>query len=198
LEIKWFSNLKMTSKLLVGFALVLAVNAALGLFCLQRLSVVHEAERDLAVLQIPSLQALTELRSSVNAHRRGPFEYVVAWKEGQRREAEKHLRDAAVGIQSAREKYGSLVSNAGERRLFKDIKNDLLQYLAVRQQTMGLARAPSRIGRSKRRSKPANLSADLLFGPEAHALGKVISTLQSAEDVNLRFGEAANRDSMAV
>src|SRR4029077_19377399 len=117
----WFSNRKLASKLFVGFALVLALNTALGLFCLKKLSVLHESEHDLALRQIPSLRALTDLRSSVNAHRRAQFEYLVAATDPQRQESRTHLHDAAAGIQSALEKYASFISDPDEQHIYEEI-----------------------------------------------------------------------------
>ncbi len=195
MELTWFSNRKMASKLFVGFAVMLAFNTALGLFCLKKFSEVHGAEHDLALRQIPSLRALTDLRSSVNAHRRAQFEYLVARTEGQRQESQTHLGDASEGIQSAQEKYGSLISDRDERRIFEEIKSDLAEYLTESKEAMNLARATNHTARTRRRSKPERLEADLLFGPEKNALGKTVSALQSAVALNLRLAETANRAS---
>ena len=194
----WFSNRRLASKLFVGFAVVLAFNTALGLFCLKKLSVVHESEHDLALRQIPSLRALTDLRSSVNAHRRAQFEYLVAATDSQRQESKTHLRDAAVGIQSALEKYSSFISDPDEQHIYEEVKDDLAQYLAVSQEAEDLASVPQHKARTRRRSKPERLVADLLFGPEMLALSKLVSALQSAVALNLRLAEAANLASTAL
>jgi methyl-accepting chemotaxis protein len=198
MELTWFSDRKLASKLFVGFAVVVALNTVLGLFCLKKLSVVHESEHDLALRQIPSLRALTDLRSNVNAHRRAQFEYLVAATDSQRQESKTHLRDAAAGIQSALEKYGSLISYPEEQRIYEEIKDDLAQYLAVSQEAVDLARVPQYKARTRRRSKPERLVADLLFGPEKIALSKLVSTLQSAVALNLRLAEAANHAGTAL
>ena len=193
MELTWFNHRKIASKLLMGFAVALALNAALGLFCVKKLSLVHGSEHDLAMRQLSSSRALADLRSSVNAHRRAQFEYLVARSQAQRQEAQSHLRDASAGIQSAAEKYGSLTLDREEQRVFEAMKDDLAQYLAISSEAMDLARLPHHHARTRRESKPERLQADLLFGPEKTALGKTISALQSAVTLNLRLAQTANQ-----
>ncbi len=199
----WFNNRKMAGKLFLGFAAVLAMNAALGVFCLRQLSVFHQAEHDLALRQIPSLRALTDLRAAVNAHRRAQFEYLVARTESEHRGAEKHLREASETIQSSQEKYGSLISDPEESRIFDEIKNDLAQYFEVSKQAMDMARTaspiPPKLKNKKRGSvKSEPLAADLLFGPEESSLRTAIAALQSAVALNLRLAEQSNQASTAL
>jgi len=179
---------------------VLALNVALGLFCLQRLALVRQMDHDLALRQTPALRVFADLRSSVNAHQHAQFEYLVARSEAQRQQSKKHLRNAAEAIQSARGEYGSLVSGPEEQRVFEEITDDLAQYLALSKETMDLAETPHRTARSIRsrgRPKADRLSADLLFGPESNALRKAVATLQSAVELNLRLAEAANHTTSA-
>ena len=193
MELGWFRNSKIASKIVFGFATALAINAAVGWFFLGRVSAERKSEQELALRQVLSSQILADLRSSVNAHRRARLECLVAHSEGQKRESEKHLRDAAHAMQSAQGKYGSLVSDAEGQRVFEEITIDLAHYLAVSQAAMETERGPSRKGGSQRRSNPDRLAADLLFGPEKNALAKLIAAVQSAEGLNLRKAEAAHR-----
>jgi methyl-accepting chemotaxis protein len=201
-ELEWFSDMKISVKLLIGFAAVLAINAAVGLFCLQRLAGAHQTQRDLTGRQIPGLRVLADLRSSVNAHRNAQLEYLVASSEAQRQEPLRHSRNAAEGIHSAQEQYGELVSDPEEKRLFEEMKDALAQYLAVSKLTTELGQAPHRTsrrkGRSRRRSKADSLTTDLLFGPEKNAFGRVTATLQSSVALNLRLAETANHSSSTL
>jgi CHASE3 domain sensor protein len=154
--LEWFDNRRMAAKLFLGFGAVLALNAVIGIFSLRKLSVVYDSEHDLALRQIPSLRALTDLRSSVNAHRRAQFEYLVARNQSERDECEMHLRDALRAIQSGQEKYQALISSPEEQQGFDVIKINLAEYLDVSQETMNRARA--RRHRSRRESEKRNRS----------------------------------------
>ncbi len=198
MELGWFSNRKMGSKLFLGFAGSLALNAAGWIVCLQKFSIVHEKGHELALLQIPCLQALADLRSQLNAHRRAQVEYLLASTEPRRSQSEKHLRAAVESIQSEQERYGSLISQAEERRAFDEIKNDLSQYLSASREAMELARVPRHKGRARRRSKSEKLAADLLYGPVSNDLAKTFAALQSAAALNLRLAESASRVDVAL
>ncbi|MGA8274093.1 MAG: methyl-accepting chemotaxis protein [Candidatus Sulfotelmatobacter sp.] len=187
----------MASKLFLGFAAVLTMNAAIGIFCLRKLSMVHDSEHDLALRQIPSLRALTDLRASVNAHRRAQFEYLVARTESERQESEKHLRESTESVKAGQEKYGSFLTDPEEIRHFEEIKDDLVQYLTVSQEAMRFAQAPRHKARRKRaQTEPS--AGDILFGEEKTALNRAVTDLQAAVASNLRLAEDANRASTAL
>ncbi len=206
---KWFSNRKMATKLFLGFAAVLAMNAAIGVFCLHRLSVVHDFDHDLALRQIPSLGALTDLGVAVNAHRRAQFEYLVARTDAEKEQSEKHLEEAAASADASEVRYGSLITNPEEQRMFEEIKESLVQYLEVSERAMKQARAPRRMaiakGKQKRKQKEREKRpqhepepADLLFGEEKILLNRTTVDLQAAVDLNLRLADEASRDSATL
>jgi methyl-accepting chemotaxis protein len=198
--LEWLSDMKITVKVFIGFASILSVNAAVGLFCLARLGVVHQTDQELSVRQIPTLWVLADLRSSINAHRQAQLEYLVARNEGQRQESQKHLHNAAVGVQSAKDQYGALASDPEERHLLEEMNDAVAQYLAVSKVTMDLGQAPHHKTRrkSKGRSKADRLTTDLLFGPEKNAFGKVMAALQSVLAFNLRLAEATKQSNSAL
>jgi methyl-accepting chemotaxis protein len=192
MEFRWFSNMKITAKVLIGFAAVLAVNATVGLFCLSRLEVVQRNHEEM-ILGVPTMKVLADLRSAVSAHWQAHLEYQVARSDGQRQEAKRHLHSAAQNIQAARERYGTLVSDPEQKHLFEEINDDLARYLALSKATLGIQEAPHHKSRRRGRLTGDRLTADLLLGPEKNALGKVTTALQSAFALDLRLAEGANR-----
>jgi methyl-accepting chemotaxis protein len=192
-EFDWFRNRKIGAKLFLGFAVALAINAMVGIVCLQKFSVLKERESGLTLRQIAPTQAIAELGSALNAHRRAQIEYLSAHTESQREQCEKHWREAAQGIHSARQKYGSLILESDERSVYEELGNGLSQYLSASNDAMEFARVPRRKGKSRRRSKSQRLAADLLYGTVSSDLNKTFAALQAATALNLRLAENTGR-----
>jgi methyl-accepting chemotaxis protein len=187
-----FSSRKISTKLFLSSLVALAVNAAVGIICLQKFSVMHEREQRAALRQIAPTQEIAELRSALYAYRRAQVEYLATHTESQRQQWEKHLREAAEAIQSAQEKYSSLISGDAERNGTDEIGNALSQYLSASHDAMEIARVPQHKGRSRRRSKSHKLAADLLEGPVASDLNKALAALKAATSMNLTLAESAS------
>ena len=191
MEFEWFSNRKISTKLFLSFLATLAINAAVGIVCLQKFSVTHEREQGLTLRQAAPAQAIAELRSALNAHRRAQIEYLAARTESQRQLWEKHLREAAKEIQSAQEQYSSLISGDDQRNGVDEIGNVLSQYLSASHDAMEITHVPQHRGKSRRRAKSEKLAADLLDGPVASDLNKAFAELNAATGLNLRLAESA-------
>jgi methyl-accepting chemotaxis protein len=196
-ELTWFAHRKTGSKFFIGFAALLALNAAIGLIIMRQFSAAHEKEPDFALKQIPTLQILADLRSSLNNHRRAQFELLAARVGPQREVAGKYLREAAESIQSAQEKYSILISDPEEHRVSDELNSDIGKYLTSSREATELLRLPNRRNRNRRRRRPKSdrLVADLLFGPEGSALHKALSDLQGAVALNLRIAESTKQTS---
>jgi hypothetical protein len=68
---KWYMNLKIGTKQLLGYLVLLALTDFLGLFALHGLGTVREQAAELAERRFPLTQALSELRP-------GMFQYRVS------------------------------------------------------------------------------------------------------------------------
>ena len=191
---RWFRDLTIAGKLGLAVAMVLAINAGSGLLGLQRLGAAHREEFDVGQSAVASGELLNELGSSVQMHWQAQCEYLAARSEAHREEARRHLVVARESIRSVKEKYGAVISDPEEQRLFGEFREALAQYLAIEQQTMELGREP-RLSRGRREAKPGRLAADLLFGPDRNAFAKAVSTLESLSRLGLRRAESAKQGS---
>jgi methyl-accepting chemotaxis protein len=189
-EFGWFSNRRLSTKIFLSFLVALAMNAAVGVVCLQKFSVIHEREQGMTLRQNAPIQVIAELRSALYAHRRAQIEYLAARTESQRQLWEKRLREAAEAIQSAQEKYSSLISGDDQRNGVDEIGNVLSQYLSASHDAMEITHVPQHRGRSRRRAKSQKLAADLLDGPVASDLNKAFAELNAATGLNLRLAES--------
>ena len=189
----WFRHQKMGSRVFFGFAAVLAINGAVGIFCLRTLSVWLVRENELTKPQNSLLQAVAEFRQGLNAHRAARLEYFVARTDPQRQESAKRLRGATQSILSAQGNYAALISQTQEQHVFDPIRDEIAQYLSLSAMHNVVDSTSVRHkGKQRRFKSQDSLSADLLLGPEKNALTKIMTSLQAAQELNLRVGKKSN------
>ena len=86
---KWFSNMKMSKKLGLGFGIVLAMTIGLGVFSIFELSKVNATTVEIATNWLPAVRSLGELRFDAAGVRRAELNHLLATdkKESQKYEA---------------------------------------------------------------------------------------------------------------
>ena len=190
---KRFLHPKMRSKLFFGFAAVLALNAAMGIFCLRKLSVLLVKENELTKPQNSLLQAVADVRQGLNTHRAARLEHFVACTDAQRQESAKRLRVATQSILSAQANYAALISQPEEQHVFDPISDDIAQYLSLSAPHTVVNSASIRHrGKQRRFKSQDSLSADLLLGPEQNALTKTMTSLRAAQELSVLGKKKSN------
>ncbi len=193
MEFGWFSNRKISTKIFFGFAIAMAVNAAVGSVCLQKFYDMHEREQGLTSSQVAPLQALADLRSYLNEHRSAQIECLAARTESHHEQCEKRFRETEREIHSGLEKYSSLISGSDPHNGADEIENAASQYLSDGREAMEIARVPQHKSRSRKRSKSLILAVDLLEGPVASDLNKTLAAIKVATTLNLQASEHASQ-----
>jgi methyl-accepting chemotaxis protein len=205
-EPRQFSNCKLPAKIIFGFLLVLAINAAVGILCLPQPAATPAADSNV----IPALRALADLRAAVNTFSQTQVAFVLAHTTPERNRSAKQLGKALQDVHSAQESYASLSQATQVAANTGEMTRDLEQYLAASQEIVNRANAnaaPVRLHMRHRRhrkpgsigrSKSENLAADLLFGPEQTALEKVVLDLQKAAGLYVQRSDEASRADAAT
>jgi len=209
-EQRWFGNWNISSKIVFGFAAILAVNAAIAIYCVPSAPPANGHPLDRAI--VPALVTMADLHASLAAYHDAQWECLAPHTEAERRECEKHLREALQAIHSDQEKYGALFPQSKDAHSVDEINRGVAQYLAISQQVVDLTRAnvvrtsgkrihgTHRMHRrlvSFRKSKAERLAADLLSGPAQNALAEAGSVLQKNAGSYVRQWEDVQRASAA-
>ncbi|CAH2602816.1 HAMP domain-containing protein [Rhodovastum atsumiense] len=124
----FFSRLRIRSKVILAFAVVLLGTVALGLFARERLQVVDGAAAELRNNQLPSTRLLGELALAVQRFRQIEGALLLAPK-GEAREAEiALLKSSQARIDELMARYEPMVDPGEERRLADAAKAALATY----------------------------------------------------------------------
>ena len=134
----WFSKMKITSKLGVGFGAVLMLVVVLGAFSLFQLSKVNSNTVDIATNWLPSMRSIAELRYDAAALRRDTLNYVVATDKKQ------HYAEKVSGelseIGDDEKQYEPLISSDEERKLYQEFRDQWDKYIVVNARVRELAK----------------------------------------------------------
>ena len=67
---KWFMNMKLASKLILAFVVVLSLTTFLGIFAIQKLAAVRATTADMSENWLPSIQVLSQMQYDLSRVRR--------------------------------------------------------------------------------------------------------------------------------
>ena len=71
------SKVRVGTRLMAGFALLVALTTALGLYCIRGIDRMHAAGDEVATNWFPAMNALAEYRAALDTMRRAEANYVM-------------------------------------------------------------------------------------------------------------------------
>ena len=114
---KWFYDLKIATKLIVSFGVVLLLTLVMGVAAMVSTSKVNQASSDLTDNWMPSVRMAMELRADIGEMRRWELAHMINDKPEGYATYEKRMADTLATLQAHREAYGKLINSAEEKAL---------------------------------------------------------------------------------
>jgi len=132
------SNLKMRSKLLAGFLLVLGLMMLVGALGIRKMGAMRDGEEELATDHVPTLEILADVERAANEHKLNEYTYLIAAQQGAADERRLVAsREAMVKILGA---YGTLVRDESDRVFADAVRASWDAYLVAQAPLFDLAR----------------------------------------------------------
>jgi methyl-accepting chemotaxis protein len=122
---KWYMNLKIGTKQLLGYLVLLTLTGFLGLFSLHGLGTVREQAAELAERRFPLTQALSELRPGMFQYRVPEIDYVFTQDPDERDLRNSKMQSGLTESETALGKLALLLNTPEEKKLFQAVKADL-------------------------------------------------------------------------
>ncbi|WP_343725650.1 methyl-accepting chemotaxis protein [Herbaspirillum huttiense] len=136
---KWFGNLKIASKLLATFSVVIALVCLLGLFATAQVSQVNAASGDIARSWLPSIRSLASIQLLL-ARVRGGEAQLIYMQSAEEMNAYKKSSDALVAtLAKLQRTYEGQISSDAERDLYQAVAAGISQFLPLHQRIVDLA-----------------------------------------------------------
>ncbi|HEX5341114.1 MAG TPA: MCP four helix bundle domain-containing protein, partial [Duganella sp.] len=110
-----FLNLRLFSKLMLSFAVVLALCLGLGIFSVVQLAKVNQTSTDLQTNWMPSVRLLLEMKYDVARYRSQEIQHILSTSEADFAKYEKRMADFSAKLKAHSAEYEKLISEPEER-----------------------------------------------------------------------------------
>ncbi|HEX8786137.1 MAG TPA: methyl-accepting chemotaxis protein [Telluria sp.] len=134
------SRFRLGTRLGLGFACVLSLTLALGLFSIYRMKVINDATADVATNWMAAQRGLAEYAAQIDAMRRGEALHLMATRDEEFRAEEGRLAQARVAAGRAFSAYLATVDTDEERRLVAAIQAAQARYFEAQDKLIVVSR----------------------------------------------------------
>ncbi|WP_439855810.1 methyl-accepting chemotaxis protein [Pseudomonas yamanorum] len=184
---KWFYDLKISTKLISSFLLVLALTAAMGGFAIHQLGAVNQAAQDIKGNWMPSMRAAAGMRFFAANYRLKENRQVGTEIAEEKAQAEREAVESRQQFEDRMGTYEQLLSNDEDRQLLAGVKSAWTSYLATSSQLLELSRQNQEV--------PARV---LLRGESRVQFDQVTDRLQKMVEFNDAGASAAGDKGSAL
>ncbi|MES2102665.1 MAG: methyl-accepting chemotaxis protein [Pseudomonadota bacterium] len=137
----WFNNMKIGSKLMTSFIVMMALTVLLGVFSIDKLVQVNQASTDIATNWLPSIRAGLQMQSSLGRFRISELQHILSTEEADLAAAEKAMDTRLGSFKTIQGNYEKLLSEPEEKRIYPEFQKTLDAYLATNKKILEMSRA---------------------------------------------------------
>jgi methyl-accepting chemotaxis protein len=136
-----FSNLKISLKLALSFAVVLSLTIFLGVFSIFQLARVNQTSTDLEINWMPSVRAASDMNTNTFHFRLNEVQHILSADEKEMAHYEKEMAKVLADFEKDRTEYEKLISSPEERKLYESFRKFWDEYLIEHKKVLELSRA---------------------------------------------------------
>ncbi|MCE9600573.1 MAG: methyl-accepting chemotaxis protein [Spirochaetia bacterium] len=137
---QWFYNLRIFTKIMISFGVVILLMIMLGVFSLSRMVQMYRDADTLSSLYLPGVQLSGGIDAVVANLRTNELQHVAAKNADRMEQYEKENRKLLDEMTRKIEKYRKLDLSDEERKMFEDFEKLWEDYLRTHQKAMSLSR----------------------------------------------------------
>ncbi|HEX8405476.1 MAG TPA: MCP four helix bundle domain-containing protein, partial [Duganella sp.] len=138
---QWFYDLKIGKKLILAFAIVIALTCFLGLFSISQLVKVNQASTDIASNWMPAVRYLGQVQTSMSRYRISESTHILLGEDADMAATEKSMATRLETLGKQQASYAQLVSEPEEKRLYAEFQKSIEAYLVESKKLTALSRA---------------------------------------------------------
>lgn len=135
------ANLKIGTRLGLGFILVLLLTSVLGISSLIAVSRVNGSTQDIATNWMPAVRALGDYRNALNLVRRVGGQYAVSSTDEEFARWDQRMNDGKADAADAWRRYQTTIATSEERALAKTIEAEQDRYYKAQEEVVARARS---------------------------------------------------------
>jgi methyl-accepting chemotaxis protein len=166
-------DMKVSTKLLGAFAIVILLSAFAGGFAVYQIGLVNEDAVILGTNWLPSIKNASAIQFTLNDMRRGEFQHVLSTDaETWKRYEDRIAKDTAL-LAEQQKTYEALISEDDEKAAYAEFKSNLAIYLEVQKKLLALSR--------ENRTEEA---IAVIRGDSTKAFNAALADTQKTQDIN--------------
>jgi methyl-accepting chemotaxis protein len=174
-------NVRIGTRIAAGFAAVIAVAVALGLFAYGKVGGIEKVSAETTKKSLPGVYLAGQVQNGIQREFGLVLQHIGSADKGVMERAEADIQESRARNRGFRDEYQKLLSTDQERRLFDALMAARNNYAGVCDEALKL----SHIGTTAAKKQAADLANEKLGSLEAaylEAAGNVVSTSKSAAD----------------
>ena len=178
---KWFYDLKIATKLIVSFGVVLLLTLVLGVASMVSMARVNQASDDLAGNWMPSVRMALELRTDIGEMRRWELAHLINDDPAGYATYEKRMADTQATVKTHREAYEKLINSPEEKALVEEFDQGWAAFMVDHDKIVKAS-----AGGQKDEARA------LSRGPSAKTMGALTASINKLVKLNIDGGDAAS------
>ncbi|MBX8556804.1 methyl-accepting chemotaxis protein [Pseudomonas cichorii] len=134
-------SINIAPRAFLGFAFIAVLVIGLGIFALNRMSIIRQATTDLETNMLPSIGYLGEVDENLLLLRIMSFRYLINREPEQIQETETRAQLLTQKLKKAEANYAALPSEDDEKEVYRKFQAALAEYLDIQQAAITLSRS---------------------------------------------------------
>ncbi|WP_419770034.1 MAG: methyl-accepting chemotaxis protein [Candidatus Marinarcus sp.] len=173
-------NIKTSTKLSLGFGIILVLMAILGFISLQRMSMVNDQSTIMAENWMPSIKVVEEINTNTSDLRIAEFLHVLSQTPEEMKEAENSINEVKSVLKTNRRIYEKLISSADEQALYDKFSEKFEAYMKIHEHLLSVSRE-----NKTQEAMEILREGAIVFNDYSHDMLELV-------DMNVKGGEAAS------
>ena len=173
-------NMNVSSKLGLGFGILIILVILLGIISIQKMSSVNDQSTVISENWMPSLKVIEEINTATSDFRIARYDHILSQTPEGMQKAEKDLADTLSTINESREVYEKLISSDEEKSLYIEFSKQFEHYLEINKELIVVSR------------ENKTEEARKIMGKTKKEFGDFSATLLKLVQINVDGGAKAN------
>ena len=131
-------NMNVSSKLSLGFGILIILVVLLGIISIQKMSHVNDKSNELAENWMPSIKVVEEINTGAAEFRIAQYDRILSKTPEGMKKAEEDMLEALAAINEDRVLYEKLISSSEEKALYIEFSKQFDKYLEIHKELLVL------------------------------------------------------------
>ena len=175
-------NMNVSSKLGLGFGILIILVVLLGIISMQKMSNINDQSTIITENWMPSIKVVEEINMGAADFRIAQYDRILSKTPEGMKKAEKDMEDALVAIDEDRVLYEKLISSSEEKALYIEFSKQFEKYIEIHKELLVLIKE-NKIDEAEKIMRTTKVS----FAESSATLLKLVK-------INVDGGNKANKD----